>query len=130
MSYLKSILDEVKTIAIVGASPNSNRDSYKVMKFLIDYGFDVFPVNPTEANNKILGKKCFSSLSEIKQKIDMVDVFRAKKFVLDITKQAIALNVGVLWTQEGILDEESAKLANNAGLKVVMDKCPKKILED
>ena len=130
MSYLKSILDEVKTIAIVGASPNSNRDSYKVMKFLIDYGFDVFPVNPIEANNKILGKKCFSSLSEIEQKIDMVDVFRAKKFVLDITKQAIAINASVLWTQEGILDEESAKLANNAGLKVVMDKCPKKILED
>tara|TARA_B100001113_G_scaffold60516_1_gene45874 strand:- start:7484 stop:7876 length:393 start_codon:yes stop_codon:yes gene_type:complete len=130
VSYLKSILDEVRTIAIVGASPNSDRDSYKVMEFLINYGFDVFPVNPIEANKKILGKNCFSSLSEIKQKIDMVDIFRSKKFVLDITKQAIEINAGVLWTQEGILDEESATLAINAGLKVVMDKCPKKILED
>tara|TARA_B100001250_G_C19769646_1_gene776475 strand:+ start:317 stop:715 length:399 start_codon:yes stop_codon:yes gene_type:complete len=128
-NYLASILKEVKTIAVVGASSNPERDSHKVMEFLINYGFDVYPVNPNEANNIILGRKCFSNLNEIKEKIDMVDVFRAKEYVLDITKEAIGLNADILWTQEGIVDEQSAVLANDAGLKVVMDKCPKKILE-
>ena len=126
--YLKKILSETKTIAIVGASPNNERDSYKVMKFLIDYGFDVYPVNPNEA--MILGRESFSDLTKIRQKIDMVDVFRAREFVLDITKQAIKVNADILWTQEGIIDQESALLANKAGLTVVMNKCPKKILED
>lgn len=125
---LKKLLKETKNIAIVGASSNPERDSYKVMKFLIDYGFDVYPVNPNEA--MILGRESFSDLTKIRQKIDMVDVFRAREFVLDITKQAIKVNADILWTQEGIIDEESALLANKAGLTVVMNKCPKKILED
>ena len=125
---LKKLLKETKNIAIVGASSNPERDSYKVMKFLIDYGFDVYPVNPNEA--MILGRESFSDLTKIRQKIDMVDVFRAREFVLDITKQAIKVNADILWTQEGIIDQESALLANKAGLTVVMNKCPKKILED
>ena len=127
---LRSILDDVQSIAVVGASSNPKRDSYKVMKFLRDYGFDIFPVNPNLANAKILGQKCYKNLEAIEEKIDMVDVFRAKNFVLDIAKDAIKINADILWLQEGIVDEESYALANNAGLKVVMDECPKKVLED
>ena len=128
MNNLKKILINVNTIAIVGASSNSEKDSFKVMKFLIDYGYEIFPVNPNEIN--ILGRKCYSSLKTIEEKIDMVDVFRAKNFVLDIAKETIKINADILWLQEGIVDEESYELANNAGLKVVMDECPKKVLED
>ena len=128
MSNLKNILINVNAIAIVGASSNPEKDSFKVMKFLIDYGYEIFPVNPNEIN--ILGRKCYSSLKKIEEKIDMVDVFRAKNFVLDIAKETIKINADILWLQEGIVDEESYELANNAGLKVIMDECPKKVLED
>ena len=116
---LRSILENINSIALIGASSNSERDSYKVMKFLIEKGYDVFPVNPNEADNEILGKKCFSNLREIEQKIDMVDIFRAKQFVMDITKDAIKAGVEVIWTQEGIVDEKSSLLAINAGIIVV-----------
>ena len=128
MNNLKKILINVNTIAIVGASSNSEKDSFKVMKFLIDYGYKIFPVNPNEIS--ILGRKCYSSLKKIEEKIDMVDVFRAKNFVLDIAKETIKINADILWLQEGIVDEESYELANNAGLKVIMDECPKKVLQD
>mgnify|MGYP001500157837 CR=1 FL=1 len=127
---LRSILENINSIALIGASSNSERDSYKVMKFLIEKGYDVFPVNPNEADNEILGKKCFSNLREIEQKIDMVDIFRAKQFVMDITKDAIKAGVEVIWTQEGIVDEKSALLAINAGIIFIMNECPKKILEN
>ena len=126
-SFLKNILQEVKTIAIVGASPNPDRDSYKVMKFLIDYEYQIYPVNPNETN--ILGRKCYPDLESIQEKIDMVDVFRAEKFILDISKVAIKIGAKILWTQEGIIDEKAATLGKSSGLKVVMDKCPKKVLE-
>ena len=125
--YLKNILKEVKTIAIVGASSNPDRDSYKVMKFLIDYEYQIYPVNPNESN--ILGRKCHPTLESIQEKIDMVDVFRAEKFVLDILMEAIKIGTKILWTQEGIIDEKAASLGRSSGLKVVMDKCPKKILK-
>jgi predicted CoA-binding protein len=127
---LKNILGAVNTIAVVGASSNNNRDSFKVMKYLINEGYDVIPVNPNETNNKILGKKCFPNLKSIQRKLDMVDIFRAKKFVNSITQDAIEIGVKVVWTQEGILDEESSILAKNAGIIFVMDECPKKILEN
>lgn len=127
---LKTILKEVETIAIVGVSSNPKRDSYKVMKYLIDQGFKVFPVNPNEAQNEILGEKCFSNIKDIKQKIDMVNIFRAKQFVMDITKDSILVGVNVIWTQEGIVDQKSSNLAINAGIIFVMDECPKKILEN
>lgn len=128
--FLRSILIDVKTIALIGASSNSSRDSYKVMKFLIDRGYKVFPVNPNEANKFILGQKCYSSLKSIKQKIDMVDIFRAKEFIFDITREAIELKVKIIWTQENLIDEKAAKLGTDAGLTVIMDECPKKILEN
>ena len=128
--FLRSILIDVKTIALIGASSNSSRDSYKVMKFLIDRGYKVFPVNPNEANNIILGQKCYSNLKSIKEKIDMVDIFRAKEFIFDITREAIELKVKIIWTQENLIDEKAAKLGTDAGLTVIMDECPKKILEN
>ena len=126
-SYLKNILQEVKTIAIIGASSNPDRDSYKVMKFLIDNEYQIYPVNPNETN--ILGRKCYPTLESIEEKIDMVDGFRAEKFILDISKVAIKIGAKILWTQEGIIDEKAASLGRSSGLKVVMDKCPKKVLK-
>ena len=126
-SYLKNIFQDVKTIAIVGASSSPDRDSYKVMKFLIDNEYQIYPVNPNETN--ILGRKCYPDLESIEEKIDMVDVFRAEKFILDISKVAIKIGAKILWTQEGIIDEKAATLGRSSGLKVVMDKCPKKVLK-
>ena len=123
-------MDEVKSIAIVGASSNPERDSYKVMKFLLDYGFEVFPVNPNLINTRILGQECYSSLEAIEQKIDMVDVFRAIEYIPSIANEAIKIKAKILWTQEGLFSEEAESLGKNAGLKVVMNQCPKKILEN
>ena len=127
---LKAILENISSIALIGASPNPKRDSHKVMKFLIDKGYKVFPVNPNHADNKILGKKCFSNLRDINQKIDMVDIFRAKEFVSEITKDAIKKGVEVIWTQEGIVDKKSSQLAKDSDIIFVMNECPKKILEN
>ena len=125
-SYLKKILTEIKTIAIVGASSNPDRDSYKVMKFLINHEYQIYPVNPNET--EILGRKCYPTLKSIEEKIDMIDVFRAEEFVLDITTEAIKIDAKILWTQEGIINEKAAYLGRSSGLEVVMNKCPKKIL--
>jgi len=127
---LKLILDEVKSIAIVGVSSNPERDSYKVMKFLQDYGFKVFPVNPKLVNSKILDQECYSSLDAIEEKVDMVDVFRAIEHIPSIANEAIKIKAKILWTQEGLYSEEAKYLGENAGLKVVMDQCPKKILKN
>ena len=127
---LSSILKTVKTIAIVGASSNPQRDSYKVMKFLIDYGYEIFPVNPNESNKKILNQKCYSNLNDIKQKIDMVDIFRSSKYVYNIAKEAVSINADILWMQEGVIDDRAADFAKKEGLIVIMDECPKKILEE
>ena len=126
---LSSILKTIKTIAIVGASSNEERDSYKVMKFLIYYGYEVFPVNPNESNKKILNQKCYSNLNDIKQKIDMVDIFRSSKYVFNIAKEAVSINADILWMQEGVIDDKAADFAKKEGLIVIMNECPKKILE-
>ena len=127
---LKNLLKNIKTIALVGASPNSKRDSHKVMKYLINMDYEVFPINPNEADNKILGKQCFSNLREIEVKIDMVDIFRAKDHVLKITEDSIKAGINIIWTQEGIIDEKSETIAKNAGVTFVMNECPKKVLEN
>ena len=124
-SYIKEVLDEVKTIAVVGASANQDRDSYKVMQVLMQHGYEIFPINPNEAGNFILGQPCYADLSSVSGKIDMVDVFRAADAVMGVTKEAIAIGATVLWTQLDIVHKEAAELAEQAGLKVVMDRCPK-----
>jgi predicted CoA-binding protein len=124
-SYIKEILNKVKTIAVVGASANQDRDSYKVMQVLLQHGYEVFPINPNETGNIILGQPCYADLSSVAVKIDMVDVFRAADAVMGVTKEAIAIGATVLWTQLDIVHKEAAELAEQAGLKVVMDRCPK-----
>ena len=125
---LRLILDNVKTIAVVGASSKADRDSYRVMKFLKDFGYKIFPVNPY--NNRILGQECYPDLSTIKERIDMVDVFRAIEHIPRIANEAIKIKAKIFWTQEGLYCEEAEKIAKSAGLKVIMDQCPKKILEN
>ncbi len=123
--YIKEILEEVKTIAVVGASANQDRDSYKVMEALIQHGYQIFPINPNEEGNLILGQNCYANLSSVSKKIDMVDVFRAADAVMGVTREAIAVEASVLWTQLDIINKEAAEVAEQAGLKVVMDRCPK-----
>ena len=95
----------------------------------MNFGYEVFPVNPNYAGERILGKECYPNLKSIKEKVHMVDIFRAKDFIFNLTKEAIEIKAEVLWTQEGITHEEAANLGRRAGLIVVMDECPKKILE-
>tara|TARA_X000000368_G_scaffold406181_1_gene384127 strand:+ start:650 stop:1066 length:417 start_codon:yes stop_codon:yes gene_type:complete len=128
-TYIQEILNEVKTIAVVGASSNHQRDSYKVMESLIEHGYQIFPINPNEQGNFILGQLCYSDLSSVPKKIDMVDVFRAKGAVIGVTKEAIQIGAKVLWTQLGIINEEALELGKDAGLKVIMNRCPKIELE-
>ena len=128
-AYIKEVLREVKTVAVVGASSNHERDSYKVMQSLIEHGYQIFPVNPNEKGNLILDQLCYSDLGSIPEKMDMVDVFRAKDAVIGVTEEAIKVGAKVLWTQLGIVNEEASELAKSAGLKVVMNRCPKLELE-
>ena len=127
-SFIEDILSEIKTIAIVGASSKKDRDSYKVMQTLINNGYQVFPINPNESGKTILDLECLPNLDAVKENIDMVDIFRAHDAVMEVTKDAIKIGAKVLWMQEGIVHQEAADLAISAGLKVVMDRCPKKEL--
>ena len=127
-TYIREIFEEVKTIAVVGASANQDRDSYKVMESLIQHGYQIFPINPNEEGNLILGQLCYADLSSVSAEIDMVDVFRDEDAVIGITKEAIKIGAKVLWTQLDIISEEASELAKKAGLKVIMDRCPKKEL--
>ena len=124
-AYLEQILTEVKTIALVGASPKAYRDSYLTMLVLLERGYTVFPVNPQEAGNEILGQRCYASLDCIQQSIDMVDIFRSSEAALDVTEEAIAIGAKVVWMQLDIINQQAAKLATAAGIKVVMNRCPK-----
>ena len=124
-TYIKEILKEVKSIAVVGASGGHDRDSYKVMEALIQHGYQIFPINPNEEGNLILGQLCYADLGSVSGKIDMVDVFRAEDAVIGVTKEAIKIGAKVLWTQLDIINEEASELAKKAGLKVIMNRCPK-----
>jgi len=127
-SFIEDILNEVKTIAVVGASSKKDRDSYKVMQSLIKNGYRVFPINPNESGKAILNQECLPNLEAVKENIDMVDIFRAHDAVMGVTKDAIKIGAKVLWMQEGIVHQEAANLAISSGLRVVMDRCPKKEL--
>lgn len=126
-AYIRGILNTVKTIAMVGFSPKESRPSYFVFKYLLERGYRVFPVNPGQAGTEVLGRKVYASLSEIPEPIDMVDIFRASEHVLPIVRQALALTPKpqVIWTQLTVRNDEAAKLAEENGMKVVMNRCPK-----
>src|SRR6516165_5940807 len=122
---IRSILERVKTIAMVGASPNWNRPSYFVMKYLQGKGYRVIPVNPEIAGRTLLGEKVYASLRDIPDKVDMVDMFRAPKEAPDVAADAIAIGAEVLWMQLGIRNDKAAAKAEAAGIEVVMNRCPK-----
>ena len=123
--YLASILSEVKTIAMVGASPDPTKFSYGVLRVLHEQGYNMKPVNPKQAGNEIRGLKVFESLEAVDEPVDMVQVFRASQALPGIAQEAIDIGASVLWAQIGVYSDEAAKLAENAGLRVVMNRCPK-----
>ena len=123
--YLADILKSVKTIAMVGASPDKTKFSYGVLRVLHETGYDMIPINPNPKVTEIRGLKVYNSLAEVDRPIDMVEVFRRPEELYGIAEQAIAIGAKVLWGQIGVYDDRAAKLASDAGLKVVMDRCPK-----
>ena len=126
-AYIAGILNSVRTIAIVGASANEVRPSFFVLKYLLSKGFEVFPVNPGHAGREILGRMTYAKLSDIPVAIDMVDIFRASAAVPPIVDEALALDPlpKVIWMQLTVRHDEAAAKAEAAGVKVVMNRCPK-----
>ena len=123
--YLAGILKEVKTIAMVGASSDATKFSYGVLRVLHEIGYDMIPVNPIEAGTEIRGLTCQASLSMIDRPVDMVEVFRTSKAAYGVTEEAIKISAKVIWMQVGVRNDDAARLAEAAGLKVVMNRCPK-----
>src|SRR5262249_32907544 len=124
-AYLRKILRETKTIAMVGASANWNRPSYFAMKYLLDRGYRIIPVNPAAAGQEIMGQKVYGSLDELPVKADMVDIFRNSEAAGPITDEAIRHGAKVVWMQLGVRNQEAARRAEAAGLKARMNRCPK-----
>ncbi|HLH95284.1 MAG TPA: CoA-binding protein [Xanthobacteraceae bacterium] len=126
-AYIRGILNTVKTIAMVGISPKDVRPSYFAFKYLLERGYRMIPVNPGQAGGEILGRPVYAKLTDIPEPIDMVDIFRAPQYAPAIIEEALALNPRpqVIWMQLGVRDDEAARVAEAAGLKVVMDRCPK-----
>jgi predicted CoA-binding protein len=126
-SYIRGILNSVKTIAMVGVSPKENRPSYFAFKYLLERNYRMIPVNPGQAGKELLGQTIYARLSDIPEPIDMVDIFRASQHVMPVVEEALTLKPvpRVIWMQLGIRNDEAAALAEAAGLKVVMNRCPK-----
>ena len=124
-NYLSEILTSVKNIAMVGASPDPTKFSYGVLRVLHEQGFNMMPINPRPGLDEIRGIKVFSTIKKIDRPIDMVQVFRNSNALYNIANDAINVGAKVLWAQIGVFDEKAAKLAEDAGLKVVMNRCPK-----
>jgi predicted CoA-binding protein len=126
-TYIRGILNTVKTIAMVGVSPKDNRPSYFAFKYLLERGYKMIPVNPGQAGKDILGQKVYATLADVPVPIDMVDIFRASKYAMSVVDEALALNPKpqVIWMQLTVRDDAAAAKAEAAGLKVVMNRCPK-----
>lgn len=119
---IRTILSTPQTIAVVGCSPNPERDSHRIAQLLQRKGHRIIPVNPGQ--REILGETCYDSLKDIPTQVDMVDIFRRSEFVAPIVDDAIAIGAKIVWMQLGVIDEEAAQKAQQAGLTVVMDRCP------
>src|SRR3954447_9240973 len=126
-AYIRGILNTVKTIAMVGVSPKDNRPSYFAFKYLLERGYRMIPVNPGQAGKDILGQKVYARLADIPEPVDMVDIFRASQFAPGIVDEALKMNPkpSVIWMQLGVRNDEAAAKAESAGVKVVMNRCPK-----
>jgi predicted CoA-binding protein len=128
-SLIKSILRSVKTIAMVGASGNDIRPSYFAMMYLLNKGYQIIPVNPALAGKEILGQKVYASLKDVPAPVDMVDIFREAKYAPDIAREAVVekdrLGIKILWMQLGVISQEAERIGKDAGLTVVMNRCPK-----
>ena len=123
--YLKEILQSVKTIAMVGASRDKTKFSYGVLRVLHETGYDMIPVNPKPEITEIRNLKVYPNLAAIDRPVDMVEVFRKPEDLYGVAQEAIAIGSKVLWGQIGVINHDAARLAEEAGLKVVMDRCPK-----
>jgi predicted CoA-binding protein len=124
-AYISDILSHCRTIAMVGASPTTSRPSYFAMKYLQEKGYRVIPVNPGQSGTTLLGERVHASLKEIGEPVDMVDIFRSPEAALEVTRTAIKIGAKVVWMQLGVRNDEAARLAEAAGLRVVMNRCPK-----
>jgi predicted CoA-binding protein len=126
---IKSVLRSTKTIAMVGASGNGVRPSYFAMKYLLDKGFVVIPVNPELEGKDILGQKVYAALKDVPAPVDMVDIFRSSDAALGVVEEALGekdrLGLKTIWMQLGVINEDAAAKAREAGLTVIMDRCPK-----
>ncbi|MBV9967007.1 MAG: CoA-binding protein [Alphaproteobacteria bacterium] len=123
-AYLRDILTSVKTVAVVGASPQPHRPSHRVMRYLQQHGYRAIPVNPFAVGDTINGERVYASLAEVPETIDMVDVFRRSDAAGDAVEDAIAADAKVVWMQLGVRDDKAAARAEAKGLRVVMNRCP------
>ena len=126
-TYIRGILNTVKSIAMVGFSPKENRPSYFAFKYLLERGYTMIPINPGQAGKVVLGRTVYAKLSDVPEPVDMVDIFRAPQFAVPIVQEALTLQPRppVIWMQLSVRNDEAAALAEAAGLKVVMNRCPK-----
>ena len=125
MSKIKDILTKYKTIAMVGVSKDTKKTSTIVMKYMINYGFKVYPVNPSAKGEKILGEEVYAKITDIKKNVDIVDVFRPPKEAYEIAKDAVKIGAKVLWLQLGIRDENAKKLIEENKMEYIENKCTK-----
>lgn len=122
---IKEILQQCKNIAVVGLSKNPERTSHMVSKAMQEKGYRIIPVNPTAVGEMILGEKCYASLKDVPEQVDLVNVFRRSEHTPEIAREAVEAGARTLWLQQGIINDEAARIAGEAGLNVIMDRCIK-----
>jgi len=122
--YLREVLTGARVIAVVGASPRAHRPSHGVMRYLQRHGYRAIPVNPLARDGDILGERCYATLADVPERVDMVDIFRRSEFAGMAVDEAIAIGAKSVWMQLGVIDPAAAAHAEKAGIKVVMNRCP------